>query len=178
MPRQRSHSERRAMFRNMGTGARVKVVKPFGINDVPVGSEGIVVQHFGKDRNQPVVAFSGLGRRVLKPDVIEVIRPSNKFEPIRAERIKVYGTKSELRKKLIDAGFRHGAETSDYVYDHYHLDDGEGNVANPLYLVKVKDNAVEIELTKGIIPRKWRNDYDYILEGIEEKVKDALGVKN
>ena len=100
MPRKRSHAERRAMFHNMGTGARVKLVKKFGINDVPVGSEGIIVEHFGKDRMQPVVAFRGMGRRVLKPDVIEVIRPSNRFEPVKHDIIKVYGAKKELMEKL------------------------------------------------------------------------------
>lgn len=174
MPRQRSHAERRAMFRNMGTGAKVKLVKKFGINDVPVGSEGIIVEHFGKDRTRPVVAFSGHGRRVLQPDLIKVIKPSNKFEPIRSERIKVYGTKNELKKKLLEHGFTNGGDN--YVYSYEYLDDGEGHSADVRYSVKINDNNVEINLKKSDIPNRWRYDYDGILEGVAGKVESSLGV--
>lgn len=174
MPRKRSHAERRAMFHNMGIGASVKLVKPFGINDVPVGSKGIVIEHFGKDRNQPVVAFRGYGRKVMKPDLIQVIKPSNKFEPIRAEKIKVYGTKKELKKQLLENGFSDGGDN--YVYSYEYLDDGEGHSADVRYSVKVNDNNVEINLKKSDIPNRWRYDYDGILEGVVGKVESSLGV--
>lgn len=167
---------RKAMFHNMGLGAKVRTKKEFGINDVPVGSQGIVVEHFGKDKRRPIVAFSGRGRKVMNPDLIEVISPSKKFEPVRHSRIKVYGEKEKMKKDLIDSGFSDGGDNTVYKYEY--LDDGEGHSADVPYSVKIVDNAVEIHLSKKDIPHRWRDSYDGILEGIEYDVKNSLGVSD
>lgn len=177
MPRQRSHAERRAMFHNMGTGARVKLVKKFGINDVPVGSEGIIVEHFGKDRNQPIVAFHGYGRKVMKPDLIQVIKPSNKFESIRHDEIKVYGTMNELKKKLLTDTHRFADGGGEWVKGFQYIDNGMGDYFDYYYRIKVKNNGIEIHAKKSDLPKRWQHMYDEIKEDIIEQVEEDIGVK-
>lgn len=171
-----NREQEKAMYAKMGKGARVKLKSDFGIHDVPVGTEGTIIDHhFGRSR--PTVLFRGGLRKVMEPDKLQVIKPSKRFEPVRYDKIRVYGSREELIKKIKDLNYKFSNITPDGYASGYLVafDDGGYQVDIP-YTIKINDNSVEIHLNKSDIPYSHKYLVDELKEEAVEQVKGALGV--
>ena len=164
-----------------GKGAIVRVKKQFGINDVPVGTKGVVVGHvWGKD--SPEIMFEGIDRNYAPSiDSLELVQGSSKFTPRNTEEILLPKSKEAIIEKLHEYNrnypFIHWYNHDSFSGNIY-LDDGEGRTDDATFHGKVKDGKVEVKLNKNDVPSYWRDIYhDNLFEEAVDKVKDALDLE-
>ena len=170
--------ERYARPAQLGVGARVILEKPIKnmmgdvIPDLKVGMKGTVVDHLS--RKEPIIKFdqSPTGRTVVaKADNLSITRPSKLFD---FEFVKAVGSAEQLKKRLLDMGYRYSDGGENFVYGYEYLDNGEGRSGDVPYSIELFNNRAKVHVLKGDIPNYWRWMADEITESIREKVEGDL----
>jgi hypothetical protein len=136
-------------------GSIVKVKRPFGLGDVPVGTKGVVVGEFHK--GEPVIRFEGKRYEYSPPkESIEVVSRTSKKPYINIMTLEQFKEKAaDLDYKYdIDGkrlyAYRDKTWYDDGGFEHYYDIDLVGSVEGDL--VKIHD----VSVAKGQFPRSKR----------------------
>lgn len=167
-----SDAQRKAMFARLGNGARVKAEAVLGGNlkDIPKGSEGTVVDHFGSKKN-PIVKFDNL-RTVVVTNAkdLKLLKESRIFD---FQFVKGKGNAQELKKKLLDSiGFSDGG--GNFVHGFTSVFDETGVQSDVGFSVELFDNKAKVILLKKDIPRFAGDVIDILREEVEDKVEGVI----
>ena len=166
----------------VGKGSKIELKKQFGLKDIKVGAIGTVKEHFGKDRDRPIVEFEGhQGQFVLDdPSVFTVIKGTSKFDAKNKDVFEVKGSKEEILQKIRGYGKFENITPDGWFSGSIYLDDGEGRSGYAVYRGKITDGQVQVIMNKNDIPKRWRDDiyYEQLFEEASSTVKDALGISD
>jgi len=164
--------QRKAMFARLGNGARVKAEAVLGgeLKDIPKGSEGTVVDHFGSKKN-PIVKFDNL-RTIVVTDAkdLKLLKESKIFD---FQFVKGKGSVDILKKKLTDnLGFTDGG--GNFVQGHALVFDEAGFQTTVPYSIELFDNKAKVTLLKQDLPSFAKDIVDTIREQEESKVESII----
>jgi len=164
--------QQKAIFAKLGNGARVESLKKVGghLGDIPKGTQGTVVDHFGS-KKRPIVKFDGHRTIVSDADELKLLKGSKVFE---FKSIISKGSAQQLKKRILENGFSFTNGGGNWVGGSEYLDDGEGRQADIPFSVELKKNRATVHVRKGDIPHRWQFMADDVIESINEKVSSAL----